>query len=337
MGVTDYVNPTKNTYSYKLHNFDSEWIDNGNLNTATYKNVPPGDYVFQARGANAAGVWNYDGVSLNIRVLPPWWRTWWAYSLYLLLALFAIWGGLRIHRIQLLKEQAIRIAEEARDTAFRAQDDLQESHDFQDQLVMANHRHHLSTLSLIRRCLNPSAEMSSANEHLSRCLKAMELLEQSYYFQGGSLMANLHSYTDELTGLLLRTAAVDSSAVTFINTVSPSLIPAEIASPAAIILYELLDNSLQHAFSDGSPANYVQIGLEISSENNGSLQLMRIMVQDDGIGIPGHIDVSGGDSMGFNIIDSLCDHLGGTFSASNSNGCLVEVTIPYYEALGEVC
>ncbi|NJN43086.1 MAG: hypothetical protein HC811_13535 [Flammeovirgaceae bacterium] len=77
-----FANPEKNIYSYKLEGFDDEWIEAGNRRSATYTNLSPGDYVFQVKAANADGVWNEKGASLQFTVLPPWYRTWWAYVLF---------------------------------------------------------------------------------------------------------------------------------------------------------------------------------------------------------------------------------------------------------------
>jgi signal transduction histidine kinase len=82
----DYSAPAKNRYAYRMVGFNDTWIDAGDTRTATYTNLPPGSYTFQVRGSNNDGVWNETGTSLELRILPPWWRTPWAYALYLLLA-----------------------------------------------------------------------------------------------------------------------------------------------------------------------------------------------------------------------------------------------------------
>jgi signal transduction histidine kinase/ligand-binding sensor domain-containing protein/CheY-like chemotaxis protein/AraC-like DNA-binding protein len=81
----DYSAPGKNRYAYRMVGFNDTWIDAGDSRTATYTNLPPGSYNFQVRGSNNDGVWNEAGASLELRILPPWWRTAWAYALYLLL------------------------------------------------------------------------------------------------------------------------------------------------------------------------------------------------------------------------------------------------------------
>ncbi len=88
----DFTNPSKNQYAYKLEGLDGNWIYSGNVNFAGYTGVDPGEYTFRVKGSNNDGVWNKAGISIKIIILPPWWRTWWAYSFYGLLFLSTLYG-----------------------------------------------------------------------------------------------------------------------------------------------------------------------------------------------------------------------------------------------------
>ena len=81
----NYRNSERNKYSYKLDGFDSEWQNVENLRTATYTNLDPGSYQFHVKGSNDSDIWNEKGASINIVIIPPPWRTWWAYALYVLI------------------------------------------------------------------------------------------------------------------------------------------------------------------------------------------------------------------------------------------------------------
>lgn len=82
----DYSSPSKNRYSYQLEGLDKDWIyTDATRRIATYANLPSGTYTFKVKAANSDGVWNQKPRILEIIVLPPWWKTWWAYSLYLML------------------------------------------------------------------------------------------------------------------------------------------------------------------------------------------------------------------------------------------------------------
>ncbi|HEY9258006.1 two-component regulator propeller domain-containing protein [Chitinophaga sp.] len=79
----NYVQPDKNAYAYTLKGFDKKW-NYATTPAATYMNLPPGEYDFMAKGTNNDGIWGAP-VSLHITVLPPIWKTGWAYAVYCLL------------------------------------------------------------------------------------------------------------------------------------------------------------------------------------------------------------------------------------------------------------
>jgi ligand-binding sensor domain-containing protein/signal transduction histidine kinase/DNA-binding response OmpR family regulator len=78
----DFNNPYKNQYAYKMDGFNKDWINSGNQNFATYTNLDPGEYIFRVKATNSEGYWNDKGISIKVILLPPWWRTWWAYIIY---------------------------------------------------------------------------------------------------------------------------------------------------------------------------------------------------------------------------------------------------------------
>lgn len=78
---------SRNHYAYKLEGFDKDWNHVGTDNTATYTNLGSGEYVFKVKGANGDGVWSEDIASRKLVILPPPWKTWWAYTLYVAMIL----------------------------------------------------------------------------------------------------------------------------------------------------------------------------------------------------------------------------------------------------------
>jgi diguanylate cyclase (GGDEF)-like protein len=90
----DFTGPAENRYSYRLEGFDSDWVSAGAERQATYTNLAAGQYVFQVRAANSDGRWSDVPLSVDVAVRPPPWATWWARSLYVLVALavlFFVW------------------------------------------------------------------------------------------------------------------------------------------------------------------------------------------------------------------------------------------------------
>ncbi len=83
--ILSYIKPDKNRYAYKLEGFDPDW-NYTSIASASFTNVPPGDYTFVVKGANNDGEWSAPAL-LQVSISPPFWKTWWAYGIYLLLFL----------------------------------------------------------------------------------------------------------------------------------------------------------------------------------------------------------------------------------------------------------
>jgi signal transduction histidine kinase len=71
----------RNQYRYKLDGYDHRWNHAGNRGLATYTKVPPGSYRFRVKALGHYGAAAPEQ-TLRIVILPPWWRTWWAYAGY---------------------------------------------------------------------------------------------------------------------------------------------------------------------------------------------------------------------------------------------------------------
>jgi ligand-binding sensor domain-containing protein len=117
-----FVAPARVRYRYRLDGFDPKWIDAGARRVAYYTNIPPGHYTFHVLAANNDGVWNDTGATLEIRVLPHLWQSWWFRTL---LGFIVLLIGYQIYRMRVrnveLRFNAVlaertRIAREIHDT-----------------------------------------------------------------------------------------------------------------------------------------------------------------------------------------------------------------------------
>ncbi|ALO36352.1 hypothetical protein CMT41_17610 [Colwellia sp. MT41] len=103
-----FSNPKKNKFAYQLVGWDKDWVSTDYKNRrATYTNLPNGDYTFRVKASNADGYWNEEGASLNITVLPPPWKTWWAYTFYGLFLLSLVLAFIDSQRKKVIVERVI--------------------------------------------------------------------------------------------------------------------------------------------------------------------------------------------------------------------------------------
>ncbi|SJZ75797.1 Signal transduction histidine kinase [Chitinophaga eiseniae] len=83
----DYSTSDKISYTYYMDGWDKDWNQSGNTRTATYTHLAAGHYTFRVKSTNAEGQWLNNEICLEIIVLPPWYASWWACFLYLLIVM----------------------------------------------------------------------------------------------------------------------------------------------------------------------------------------------------------------------------------------------------------
>ena len=107
----DLVETDKIKYAYKIH---SNWIyaENNKVNLSM---LTAGNYTLSVKACNSQGIWSPNVKELKIKILPPWWRTWWAYTIYsgiVLCILLSIIRNLRLRQKQKQIMQAIEVENE---------------------------------------------------------------------------------------------------------------------------------------------------------------------------------------------------------------------------------
>ena len=82
--------PEKVFYKYKLDGLDEDWSPETNKTEATYSSLQPGTYKFLVKSCNNDGLWNKEAVAYEFEVLAPWYKTWWFYTLCVIVLISAI-------------------------------------------------------------------------------------------------------------------------------------------------------------------------------------------------------------------------------------------------------
>src|SRR6185436_30131 len=101
-----FIKPEHVKFKYKLEGLDEDWVDAGNRRVAYFPHLPAGSYRFRVIAANADGVWNTVGATIQVTVIPPFWRRAWFVALILgsVVALITLGVRRRINNLRRAKE-----------------------------------------------------------------------------------------------------------------------------------------------------------------------------------------------------------------------------------------
>ena len=332
IGIINPRESLNSRFRYQLEGFDPDWVYTGSRNTATYTNLPHGDYVFLAQGANTAGIWDPKGLRISVTVLPPPWLSWWAYCLYALIALVAGWAAHRTYQSYVIQRHAAQLAQQMVAVEEAAEEEMEEQVEFQEAILQAAYGHKKDTLRLIGAVVDetlietPDSISPDDQPALHRKLHALELLEECMFYSADGALANLYRFVELAIEELMDVSPIEPGTIITTNDVPKSLIHASAASSISIMLFELIKNSIQHAFRGDSPANYIYIKLEVGAGESWDRRIYTLSVSDTGVGAPEDLLENPVVDSGAARIASVIKNCGATVDLDVTNGTAVTVT-----------
>jgi PAS domain S-box-containing protein len=171
-----------------------------------------------------------------------------------------------------------------------------------------------SLLNLQWRALPQGPARDALEESMQR-VHAMALVHEKLYQTGNLQAVDLREYTTELLAHLAKTAGAHPRGIVVELDIEPLQASLETAVPYGLLVTELVGNSFKHGFV-GDRTGTVQVRLR----HEGGV--VRLVVRDDGQGLPERFDPAAADSMGLQLAASLATQLGGTLSGTNDGGAV---------------
>ncbi|MEO6232366.1 MAG: ATP-binding protein [Ferruginibacter sp.] len=136
-----YNQPQKTKYRYQLKGADAGWIENGTNNVAAYAALRPGSYTFRINASDINGLWSDTIKEIRVVIHPPFWATWWAILIYILIAVGLIrWYF--VFREKRLKTEQNLVYEKREALRLRETDELKDrffsniTHEFRTPLTL---------------------------------------------------------------------------------------------------------------------------------------------------------------------------------------------------------
>ena len=120
-----YVAPEKNQYAYRMEGLEKEWNYVGGRRFVSYTNLPPGSYTLRVKASNNDDIWNEQGASLDIKIVPPFWRTRWFQGLVLLAALVGTAAAYRA-RTTAIRRRSLQLERNIKERTVELQQEVAE-------------------------------------------------------------------------------------------------------------------------------------------------------------------------------------------------------------------
>jgi signal transduction histidine kinase/ligand-binding sensor domain-containing protein/DNA-binding response OmpR family regulator len=269
-----------------LKGIDPDWVYlEYNQRYKAYNNLPSGEYTFTVKACNADGIWDDEGTSVSIEVLPPFWKSWWAYSLYALIIVGLLYlareyslSRARLQNNALLER--VRREKDAEINNLKIKFFINISHEIRTPLSLI-----LAPLEKLVRSAEPSPEIKK-NLHIMQgnALRLFNLINQLLDFrkiETGNVHLNVAPY--DLVEVIreIKTAFDESAQLKNIELSVESNVQALQMwfDPDSFekIMFNLLSNALKFTNSGGK----VQILINQTAGSNHC----EIMVRDNGIGV----------------------------------------------------
>lgn len=321
LAALDFTNPSKNEFAYRLKGWQDNWAYIGNRRNISFTHLAPGDYVLEVKSANNQGRWNEDKIlSVLIFIKPPFWQTWWFYTLAALLTGTLVISAYR-YRVQMKVQRAVelervKLEENERVRKLAAQD-------LHDEFGNTLTRISLLTELIKAKSLNGNGEVGSLLTKISDNANRM--------YQGTKdFIWAINPEHDSFYEVAIRLKdfgedAFDTTGINFqVNGIDERLkaitLPMGTSRHLVMLFKEAISNTLKHAQAS-------EVCLQFVVEN----EQMQIVWKDNGIGFE---STKANNGNGLQNMHSRAKRIGGKviIESCPENGTKVIVALPSHTA-----
>ena len=295
----NYEHPERNRYRYILEGVDSDTVNAGNRSFAEYTDLAPGTYRFWVTGSNNTGLWNPEGISLIIRIHPPWYQSNLAFAIYIFLLLLVIYGYIRLRTSRLRKEKVYLETEVQKRTEEIRQKNMQILElDTLKTRFFANISHEFRTLVTLVKA--PAEKLMETEKISLEGRRGVEMI----YRNANRLMRLVTQLLDisKIDRKNMKLVLCEENIFDFAHSIAVSFSPlAEVKGIQyhyylprtdarewfdADKLEKIINNLLSNAFKFTDEGGKVRLDMVHMNQGNGNGNVMEITVSDTGKGIP---------------------------------------------------
>jgi PAS domain S-box-containing protein len=153
-------------------------------------------------------------------------------------------------------------------------------------------------------------------------IQSMALIHEKFYRAEDFIGVDFSGYVNDLILSLFSTYRFDTSAVDLQTNIGEVSLDIDTSVPLALIINELISNSLEHAFPDGGSGR-IRVDLREESDD-----VFKLTVADNGVGLPEGFNIQNTESLGLGLVGALAEQLGGTIEIDTTGGTRFDITFP---------
>ncbi len=346
-----YTRPSGNSYRYKMTGMNDDWNYAGNQTSVTFNGLSPGKYRFVVEGANNDGIWCEKPAEIDIIIKPPFWKTWWAYAMYIIFTFLAIIVIFRIrldrlHMLNSLKMERMEREKEHELNQYKMQFFTNISHELRTPLSLIK-----APLESIISSEKPDdvvkEKVTAAYKNTNRLMQLVNNLLDFRKIENEKMSVNVQN--GDIIKFITESSAsfhelAEERNIAFqVNAKSPSIIGWFDRKILEIILFNLLSNAFKYTPDGG----YIRIEIEETfpgetDMTDSSAGQITISVTDNGRGIhPKDIpyifdrfyqsksSAGKGSGIGLSLVKSLVELHHGTIDATSVPGMETTFTLRF--------
>ncbi len=227
-----------------------------------------------------------------------------------------------------LQGEKVRILGVLRDITERKEAEKQLKSALTENETLLRELHHrvknnMQIISSLLRLQARNIKNKKLHEAFKSChnrIRSMALIHEKFYKSEDLTRIELDKYIQELTIHLFHTYGVAPNNIRFTTEMEKVRIEINRAIPLGLITNELVSNSLRHAFPNGKKG---EIRIKLRKSFNSKFELF---IGDNGVGIPGNIDISNARSLGMQLVNDLVKQIEGQLDLKRDGGTSFQIT-----------
>jgi len=262
-----YENPSQVNYRYRLIGFSDDWVESGSTNFASFTNLSLGHYTLEVVATTNPQQWGGNSISIDIEVLPPFWRTWWFTLMVLIVSASLLYGAHQFRVNQKLQVERLR---------------TKIASDLHDEVGSS-----LTKISIYSDLLDNGANENQKQDYLRNIKETSRDVVSTM----SDIVWSIDNRTDSLGDLALRmkdfaVQLLSAKNIEFEfsikNVDEQILLSPQVKQNLYLIYKEALHNTVKHA-----QANFINIVLEHTAAG------FSMTISDNGVGFTGENNNTG--------------------------------------------